>query len=311
MKAISLGVLSALFFASTFLLNRLMSLEGGSFAWSASLRFLFMIPPLILFAAWRGNLNVIWGELRNHFWIWFIWGTVGFGLFYTGICFAGDHGPSWLVAGTWQLTIICGPLLAPLFKERIPWKTLRWSVFILIGVMMIQADQAGSVSLRTVFLSAIPLLIAAVAYPLGNRKIMEYTQGSVDTFSRMLLMCLGSLPWWILVSGYGLWDAGWPSSSQVLQSAVVAVCSGIIATSLFFYATSLVAPNQSRLAIIEATQATEVVFALIGEIFLLHGAVPSSLAIWGLGIVSLGIVLQCIHPALAKAKANSSASITN
>lgn len=308
MKAISLGVLSALFFASTFLLNRSISMEGGSFAWSASLRFLFMIPPLILLAAWRGNLTLIWSELRNHFWIWFLWGTVGFGVFYTALCFAGDHGPSWLIAGTWQLTIVCGPLLAPWFKERIPWKTLRWSIFILIGIIMIQADQAGAVSIGTVFLTVIPLLIAAVAYPLGNRKIMEYTNGSVDTFSRMLLMCLGSLPWWILVSGYGLWASGWPSSSQLVQSVVIAICSGMIATSLFFYATSLVAPNQSRLAIIEATQATEVVFALIGEVLLLHGTVPSTLAIGGLGIVCLGIILQCTLPALSKSDSTTSMS---
>jgi hypothetical protein len=37
-KLLAIGVLAALFFSSTFLLNRAMSLAGGHWVWSAGLR---------------------------------------------------------------------------------------------------------------------------------------------------------------------------------------------------------------------------------------------------------------------------------
>ena len=39
MRPLILGVFAALFFASTFVLNEVMQVGGGSFAYSASLRF--------------------------------------------------------------------------------------------------------------------------------------------------------------------------------------------------------------------------------------------------------------------------------
>jgi hypothetical protein len=45
-KLISIGLLSGLFFSSTFILNRLMSMEGGHWVWSGSLRYAYMILML-------------------------------------------------------------------------------------------------------------------------------------------------------------------------------------------------------------------------------------------------------------------------
>jgi drug/metabolite transporter (DMT)-like permease len=89
-----IGIIAALFFSATFILNRSMSLEGGSFAWSASLRFLFMIPLLLAVVTLKGSASKLFADLRRRFAVWFIWGTVGFGIFYAGICFAGENGPS-------------------------------------------------------------------------------------------------------------------------------------------------------------------------------------------------------------------------
>lgn len=38
-RLIIIGVLSAFFFSSTFVLNRAMSLQGGNWVWTASLRY--------------------------------------------------------------------------------------------------------------------------------------------------------------------------------------------------------------------------------------------------------------------------------
>ena len=46
MQAIVIGIAASLFFASTFVLNRSMDLAGGSWLWSASLRYLFTVPCL-------------------------------------------------------------------------------------------------------------------------------------------------------------------------------------------------------------------------------------------------------------------------
>ena len=39
MKEIALGILASLFFAVTFILNHAMEMQGGSWLWSASLRY--------------------------------------------------------------------------------------------------------------------------------------------------------------------------------------------------------------------------------------------------------------------------------
>ena len=51
-------------------------------------------------------------------------------------------------------------------------------------------------------------------------------------------MSLCSLPFWLAISAVAWGTAGAPGGGQVLQSLLVAVFSGIIATVLFFKATS-------------------------------------------------------------------------
>jgi hypothetical protein len=118
-RPIVLGVCSALFFAVTFVLNRRMELAGGSWAWSASLRYLFTLPFLLAIVAGRGRLKPLLVAMRERPGAWLLWGTVGFGLFYAPICFAAAYAPGWLTAGTWQITIISGSLLAPFFGQWI------------------------------------------------------------------------------------------------------------------------------------------------------------------------------------------------
>ena len=57
--------------------------------------------------------------MKNRPGVWVLWSTVGFGLFYGPICFSAAYAPGWLIAATWQVTIISGSLLAPLFYEMV------------------------------------------------------------------------------------------------------------------------------------------------------------------------------------------------
>ncbi|AJO18227.1 multidrug resistance efflux transporter family protein [Bacillus paralicheniformis] len=305
MRPIILGVFAALFFAFTFVLNRAMELEGGSWIWSASLRFIFMAPLLFVIVWLRGNVKELFQEIKKAPGIWLRWSIVGFGLFYAPLCFAAAYGPGWLIAGTWQITIISGSLLAPLFYEtiqtktgpvqmrgKIPYKGLAMSLIILIGVALMQAEHAAQLSLHEMLLCVVPVMLASFAYPPGNRKMMEACAGRLDAYQRVLGMTLASLPFWLILSLYGLASAGAPSRGQVIQSGLVAVFSGICATVLFFAATDLVKGDMRKLGAVEATQSFEVLFAAAGEILLLSSPLPGAISWSGMALVIIGMVLN-------------------
>ena len=314
MKEILIGILAALFFAVTFVLNHSMELEGGSWLWSSSLRYFFMLPFLIAIVAIRGNggFHILSSEMKQNPGGWLIWSFVGFVLFYAPLTFAAAFGPGWLVSGTWQFTIVAGVLLAPLFvtvvggntiRAKIPLISLGISSIILIGILLIQIPQAQSVDTKSLLLGILPVAVAAFAYPLGNRKMMALCGGRVDPFQRVLGMTIASLPAWILFAIYALVTVGAPSSSQVFQSLLVAVSSGVIATILFFIATDRVRHDQGKLAAVEATQSTEVLFAMIGEMILLSVPLPQPIALAGLVVIIIGMLLHSYHTMLTSDKA--------
>lgn len=293
-KANLYGILASLFFAFTFILNRSMNLAGGSYLWSSSLRYLFMLPMLWLLIKRNNGTQKVYDSIRQAKGPWFLWSTIGFGLFYLPLSFASNYGASWLVAGSWQLTIIAGALLTPLWGKKIPKKTLLFSCIIIAGVFLLQFENASSLSFGETALCIVPVLIAAVAYPLGNRKMMDVCKDQLSTLQRIYGMTLCSLPFWLIVAACALVTSGVPSSTQITQSFLVAIFSGVIATILFFQATDLVKHNEKQLAIIEATQAGEVIFTLLGSILFLHDSVPSMLGIAGLILIIAGMLLNTL-----------------
>lgn len=315
MKAIWIGIISALFFAVTFVLNRSMEVSGGSWLWSASLRYFFMVPFLIAIVAYRKGLGETKQAIGAKPIPFFIWSVVAFVLFYAPLTFSAGYSPGWLLAGTWQLTIVAGVLLAPLFvivvktnygekriRQRIPLISLAITLIIFSGVVIIQIPNANSVDTRTLLLGILPVVIAAFAYPLGNRKMMNLLQGRLDTFQRVLAMTLMTIPVWIGFAIYALVTVGPPSMTQVVQSLIVAVSSGVIATTLFFMATDLVQHDQGKLAAVEATQSTELLFAMVGEMLILYIALPGTLSLIGVAIIIIGIGLHSYQTAIAKKK---------
>lgn len=305
MRSIIYGILAAFFFAFTFILNRAMDLEGGSWIWSASLRYFFMLPFLFALVIARRNLSQLFNEMKRSIGSWFLWSTIGFGLFYAPICFSASYAPGWLIAATWQLTIISGSLLSPFFYEtlqtengpiklkgKIPFKGLTMSFIILLGIILMQLDQASHLSILNMALGVVPIVIASFAYPLGNRKMMDVCGGRLDVFQRVLGMTLASMPFWLVLALYGLFTVGAPKPGQIFQSGLVAISSGVIATVLFFQATDLVRGNMQKLAAVEATQSMEVLFAVVGELLLLNSAFPNLTSLVGMVLVMGGMMLH-------------------
>ncbi|TDD91741.1 multidrug resistance efflux transporter family protein [Actinomadura rubrisoli] len=271
-----------------------MAVDGGAWEWSGSLRFLYSLPIFLVIVGMRGGVRPVLRALRADPLAWALWSTVGFGLFYAPLCLAADLAPGWTVAATWQVTIVCGMFLAPLLYDdergRIPAKGVALSGLILAGVFLSQFGGHGGPSAGMAGGIAV-VLVAAVAYPVGNRRTMELAGTGLDTFQRLLAMSIGSLPFWAAVAVLGGVRAGAPSSAQLTVTLVVAVSSGVIATSLFFAATHRVRRHPLRLAAVEATQAVEVVFVALLEPLLTSTDVPGALAWTGIAAIALGVVL--------------------
>lgn len=314
MREIGIGIVASLFFAVTFILNRSMDLAGGSWLWSSSLRFIWMAPFLWMIVSYRGNHQPLFTEMKKHLPKWLLWSTIGFGLFYAPLTYAATFGPGWLVAGTWQITIVTGICIGLFMRPKkgvtrppFPIGGLLISLLILIGVGFIQVQQFESLSTPTLVMSILPVILAAFAYPLGNRKMMELCGGRLDTFQRVLGMTIASMPFWMILCIIALFTTGLPPIEQIAQTFIVGVSSGVIATTLFFIATDRARHHPGTLAAVEATQSFQVGFVVLGEMLLLQAPLPNQYALIGLTIIIIGIILYSVYSKQIQAKQRAAA----
>jgi drug/metabolite transporter (DMT)-like permease len=299
---IFIGLLSGLFFSSTFILNRAMSLDGGHWVWSASLRYAFMILFLIIFLSLFKGIHRTRGIFRlflNNWKFWTITGSIGFGGFYSLICFSADYSPGWVIAATWQFTIIATLIVLVCFGRSFPKKVWLFSTIIFMGVLMVNLSHAELSSFKELLMGGFPVLIAAFCYPIGNQLVWEVQNGNPylpkitdplveNPFNKVLLLSLGSLPFWVIL--VAVVRPPLPSNGQIFNTALVAFFSGILATTLFLTARHK-AGKPSELAAVDATQSSEVIFAMIGEIWFLNAPLPDRISLMGISLVFAGLIL--------------------
>lgn len=295
LRAIVLGVLGSFFFAFNFILIRSMNLGGGYFLWTATLRYLFTLPLMALLLIPGRKFGPVFRSIRKKPTAWFLWSTVGFGLFYAPLSAASIYGESWFTAAVWQFTIVAGILLTPLFGRKIPKKNLLWACLIVAGILLMQLSKLRSGVKADWPMLILTMGVAAFSYPLGNRKMMQTIEGDeLSTVQRVFGMTLCSMPFWLVCAGVSYAKAGLPAGSQCLQAFLVALLAGVVATILFFSATDLVRSDPRRLAVIEATQSGEVIFTVILGVLLLRDGMPDAMALVGLVIIVLGMVFNSI-----------------
>ena len=300
-RLIVLGMLAAVFFSSTFVLNRAMSLEGGHWVWSASLRFGFMLVLLcgcLFFTKGVKHLSEIKDVFLQYWLFWIMAGSVGFGVFYSLICFSASYAAGWIVATTWQTTILATPVVLIVFGRRVPKKGLLLISLIFAGIILVNLEHAASAKTQEVLFGVFPVLIAAFAYPIGNQMVWEARQGGnrriprinhavmEDSLARVLLLTLGSIPFWIVMVLLAAPPP--PSSGQIINTALVALFSGVIATTLFLHARHLCV-HPYEIAAVDATQSLEVVFSLMGEILFLQGVFPGPIGVTGIALTIIGL----------------------
>ena len=300
--AVAIALLSALFFTCTYVLNRAAATDGGHWAWTAALRYLITLPLLLVVMPFQGGIAPVWKAMRAHPWPWLLWSGVGFVLFYLCLSYAAASGPSWLVAGTFQLTVIAGMLCAPLLyrdaRARIPRPALAVGVVIVAGVLLMQVGHGGGSLDRAGWIALLLVVVSAFAYPLGNRGLLlhleraqiETNAPELNATQRVFGMTLASQPLWCLVALFAFRQAGAPPMAQVWLAAGVALSAGVIATVLFFHATGMVRRDPTALAAVEAMQAAEILFATLMGALWLGEAWPQGRALTGAVIVIAGIV---------------------
>lgn len=386
-KLILLGLLAGVFFSSTFILNELMSNAGGHWFWSASLRYIFMwliITAIIILQHSFARIKELALIFRQHWGFWCLTGSIGFGVFYTGICYAGDHVAGWVVAATFMFTVVTSLMVLMAFGQRFDKKFIIYALLVFIGVVLVNVSEGLRASAladidttpmaEMLLYGALPALIAAFSYPIGNQLVWQVSHNSrkhhphkdktelqqarqadsklhnnkdynvdanqaliseaydlsavmsstsdnsvtlktsssievnsssplqnliaripaIETtllqnaFNKIWLMTLGSLPFWVILGV--LIHPEPPATTQIFNTLLVALLAGVAATSIFLYAREQ-AVTSSEVAGVDSTQASEVIFALIGGILLLNNTLPSALGLVGIGLIMLGLIL--------------------
>ncbi|WP_426689733.1 DMT family transporter [Rhodanobacter ginsengiterrae] len=296
--AVGLALTSALFFTLTYVLNRSLVAGGGHWAWAVILRYLFTLPMLAMVLPFQGGLGDLPAELRRHARPWLLWSGVGFVLFGVPLTWAANSGPSWLIAGSFQSTVLAGPLLAPLIyrdeRRRLAWRTLALGSLIVAGVFALQWGHArGQLSSRD-WLAIGAVVLSAFAYPLGNRKLLlhlEHGDSRLSAVQRVFGMTLCSWPLWLAFAAIAWFTLGPPTLREALLAGGVALSSGTIATILFFRATDMVRSEPTALAAVEAMQAAELLFASLLGVLFLGEAWPRGYALLGALAIIVGIAL--------------------
>lgn len=295
-----IGLLSSLFFTVTFLINRSISLDGGHWFYSGGLRLVYAIAFFTFgFIVFKGisYFKLIIKEYLENFIFWTVAGSIGFGGFYSLLCYSASFSPAWIVATTWQITIISSLFVLTFFGKKLSKKIWFFTIFIFTGIILVNLSHFESSNLEALFLGSIPVFVASFCYPIGNQMVWEEKKkrkekkedlGVINnSFVKVFLLVLGSFPFWVIL--YFLSDPIAPNTSQYISVAIITIISGILATSLFLYARSQ-ATTSSTLMIVDSTQSSQVFFALGGEMLFLNASLPNTLGLIGIAITIIGLI---------------------
>jgi len=302
-KIIPLGIAAALFFSITFAINRWLNfVEGGHWYWTASLRYIYTAVLISILIIVKYGFRTFSDTLRCFARYWYFWllaGGVGFGCFYLFLCYAASYSPGWVLATTWQLTILMTPVVLWLFRDKVGTRGILYLALMFVGILLVNYHQFSNVT-SEIWYSVLPIAAAAFCYPFGNTLCKFACEGKLkrfpintesvatNVFSQVLLMVLGALPV-LFVVGIIVRPSA-PTNSQLYSIVIIAIFTGVIATSLLYKARQL-ASNAFELAAADGTQAGEPPLALFWEIVLFGATIPSAVGFTGLALVIIGIVL--------------------
>jgi drug/metabolite transporter (DMT)-like permease len=292
-----IGLLASLFFSATFIINKIISIDGGHWFYSASLRYMYTIFFIsILVIGFKGfnYFKCVLLEYKNNIGFWTLSGTIGFGIFYAMICYAAEFSPAWILVTTWQLTIFASIFVLAIFGNKVSKVTITSTILVLLGITIVNLSHFDVSNISSILYSAIPVVIAAFAFPLGNQLVwQEKKKRDVEilnnAFAKVFLLTLGSSPLWLIL--FLFLDVGTPSISQLQNVAIISILSGVIATSIFLYVRNK-ANSTSKIMIVDATISAEVIFTLLAEVLFLNAVLPNILGFIGILITIVALIFM-------------------
>jgi drug/metabolite transporter (DMT)-like permease len=298
-QTIFLSLLSTLFLSTGLIVNSLNAYHGSSWAWTASLRYLLLIPVLLMMVTLKGNLKSSIRTFKRLYYVFLLWGCIGFGGYYALLSLAITRAPAWIVTAGFMTTIVAGILLSPFIdpskKTAISSKGLMLSLLLVCSLLLMQFERFLHLGdIKEFWPSLLLSLIAAFLWPLGNRKLLFYLeqhQITLDPMQRVLGMTLGSLPIQLALATYGYLVSGFPSALQIQSSFVAVLFSGVLGTILFFKAMQLAGKRTMLLYTVEAFQVTGVLFTLLGEMVIKGSKWPGVYASIGFAVMFTGLGL--------------------
>lgn len=310
------GFLASVFFSSTFAINKFLNIDtDGHWFWTAALRYIYVFVLLNIIIIIRNNLDSLkktYSCFFNNFLFWLLAGGIGFGVFYMCLCYAASYSDGWVLASSWQTTILFTPLVLYIFGEKVNKKGILHLFFMFVGVIFINSYAFDSFNLKLAN-SIIPILLASFAYPFGNTLCKYASQGryknlSVSNFkvsrkpiNQILLMVLGALPL-IGFTGFIVQPKA-PTEEQLSYIVIVALLSGVIATYFLFKARNLAKKDPNALAFADGTQALESPLALFWGYFCFKETFPNYIGL--IGLMLLTISMYMYYTDSIKNKSNS------
>lgn len=302
-KAILLGILGNLFLSAGLVVNSLMATTDSHWAWTASLRYLLLLPMLLIIVLAQRKAKPLMSIFIGNGKMFLIWGNISFGVFYGFLTYASLFGPGWLVAAGFETTILAGLLLSPIIyndhRAKIPANAFILSSVLVVCIMIMQVDRLSTIDdFKAVSESLLFSLVAAFLWPLGNRKLMlamELKNIQLNSFQRVLGMTIGSLPSLILLAIFGFYEYGFPGKYQLTTSVFAALLSGVVGSVLFYRAIQLVKSNAVALATVEATQVTTIFFTLFAEVFIKGMAWPGFIGISGCVLMIISLIYYSLY----------------
>ena len=323
-KMIVWGLIGSAFFSTSFVLYQLMSVQGGHWFWSASFRCFFMWLLLSVFIVIQNKfkpatLLALFNLFAAHWPFWCFTGSIGLGT-YGLLAFAADYAQGWVIAATYLFTVVASLGVLRFFGQSFGKHVIVYAVIVFVGVVLANLGEglrhtSGQVTQwHTLLLfGALPAFIGSFCFPLGNQLIWQAGQAKDKTTTstkltgkllqkvpqvtspllsnplhKVWLMSLGSLPMWLALGL--IVRPPTPTNSQMTLSFLVALMAGVLGTTAFLHARSL-ASKPYQLAAVDATQGSEIVFALMGGMLLLHTPMPSILSFIGITLVIIGLVM--------------------
>lgn len=318
-QLIIFGLIGSAFFSTSFVLYELMSVQGGHWFWSASLRCLFMwlLCTVVIWIQNGFKIRLLTKLIRlfnQHFLFWSLAGSIGLGT-YGWLAFGADFAPAWVITSTFLFTVVASLFVLAFFGQRFRPQVIIYALIIFFGIILANLGEGVSrtdVDLgRLVLFGALPALMAAFCFPIGNQLLWQAVQPTrpqatslrnqllkrlphidgellKNPFHKVWLLSAGSLPAWIILSLF--FRPPTPSISQISMAFLVALLAGVLGTSVFLYARGQ-AKSANMVAGVDATQAAEIIFALIGGMILLGTPLPSVMSSIGIVIIITGLGL--------------------